>query len=217
MMLKGGRTIVKFRVVATGSVLTLLLTGMLTLAFSADSISATVDITPDTLNLKSKGKWITCRIELPEGYNVSDIDPNTIRLNGSIRVDPFWVDKLCESVTPLLTVFARTQARDDGVSHLMVKFNRTAVEEFIVAQGITNGNVTLTITGEVDGTFFEGSDIIRSRMPGDVDSNGIVDVVDLVTVAVALGKTDPYTDLNEDDNTDVCDVVTVAINFGNKY
>ena len=198
----------KFRVVATGSMLTLLLIGMLTFVFSADSISATVDITPDTLNLKSKGKWITCRIELPEGYNASDIDPNTIMLNGSIPVDPFWVDKPRQSVEGDYY---------DGVSHLMVKFNRTAVREFILAQGITYGNVTLTITGEVDGTPFEGSDIIRGRMPGDVDSNGVVDVVDVVTVAVALGSTDPYTDLNEDENTDVYDVVTVATNFGKTY
>ncbi|MCK4435140.1 hypothetical protein KAU92_06580, partial [Candidatus Bathyarchaeota archaeon] len=34
-------------------------------------ISATVDIEPNTLNLKSEGEWITCYIELPEGYNVS--------------------------------------------------------------------------------------------------------------------------------------------------
>ena len=98
-----------------------------------------------------------------------------------------------------------------------MKFNRTAVEEFIVAQGITYGDITLTITGEVDGELFEGIEVIRGRMPGDVDSNGIVDVVDLATVAVALGSTDPYTDLNEDGNTDGCDLATVAINFGKAY
>ena len=86
-----------------------------------------------------------------------------------------------------------------------------------MSQGITYGNVTLTITGEVDGELFEGSDIIMGRMPGDVDSNGIVDVVDVVTVGVALGSTDPYTDLNEDQDTDVYDVVMVAMNFGKTY
>ena len=207
----------KFKVVATGLMLILFLIGMLTSAFSTDSISATVDITPSTLNLKSKGKWITCRIELPEGYNASDIDRTTIMLNGSIPVDPFWIDTPDDFVVPLLMVFARSRARDDGVSHSMLKFDRTAVEELIVARGITYGNVTLTITGEVGGEPFEGSDIIRGRMPGDVDSNGVVDVVDVVTVAVALGSTDPYTDLNEDENTDVYDVVTVATNFGKTY
>jgi len=138
-------------------------------------------------------------------------------LNGSIPADSFWVDEPQDFVISLLPVFAGSHARDDGVSHLMVKFNRTAVEEFIIAQGITCGNVTLTITGEVDGELFEGSDIIRGRMLGDVDSNGIVDIVDAATVAVALGSTDSYTDLTEDGCTDVCDVATVAMNFGKTY
>ncbi|MDH5451100.1 MAG: hypothetical protein OEX77_09455 [Candidatus Bathyarchaeota archaeon] len=207
----------KFKIVAAGSLLTLVLIGMLTWAFSTESLSATIDITPDTLNLKSKGNWITCRIELPESYKASDIDRTTIMLNGSIPVDPFWVNGPQDFVIPLLLVFAGSRARNDGVSHLMVKFNRTVVGEFIVAQGITYGNVTLTITGEIDGELFEGSDIIRGRMPGDVDSNGAVDIVDVATVAVAFGSTDPYTDLTEDGSTDVCDVATVAMNFGKAY
>jgi len=36
------------------------------------ALSATVDLDPDTLNLESKGKWITCYIELPEGYDTGD-------------------------------------------------------------------------------------------------------------------------------------------------
>jgi len=36
------------------------------------ALSATVDLDPDTLNLESKGKWITCYIELPEGYGIGD-------------------------------------------------------------------------------------------------------------------------------------------------
>ncbi|MBU2530855.1 MAG: hypothetical protein KKD35_07440, partial [Elusimicrobia bacterium] len=37
-------------------------------------IRAKIDITPNTLNLKSKGNWITAYIELPQKYNVNDID-----------------------------------------------------------------------------------------------------------------------------------------------
>ena len=200
------------RKVVSGIMLTVLLISLLTLTFNiqtaAASVLATIDIDPNTLNLKSKGKWISCHIKLPEGYNVSDVDRATIRLNGSIPVDPFWVDK------PLKSVIGDC---GDGIPHLMVKFNRTAVREFILCKGIMYGNVTLTITGEVDGALFEGSDTIMGRMPGDVNSDGIVDIVDVVTVAVALGSTDPYTDLNEDENTDICDIVTVAINFGNTY
>ena len=197
----------KLKVVSTGFMLTLLLIGMLTFAFGTNSISATVDIVPSTLNLKSKGNWIVCRIDLPEGYNASDVDRTTVMLNGSIPVDPFWVG---------MPEDARARD-DDGVSIFWVKFNRTAVREFIVAQGITYGDVTFTITGEVNGELFEGSDTIRSRMPGDVDSNGVVDIADVVTVAAALGLTDPYTDLNEDEDTDVYDIAIVATNFGKTY
>lgn len=199
----------RFKMAVTSIVVTLLLAGILASAFVSADLAATTNIHPETLNLKSKGRWITCHIELPEGYNASDINRATILLNNSIPVDPFWLNK------PLKSVFG---AYDDGRPHLKAKFNRTAVSELILSEGIKYGNVTLTITGELfDGTSFEGSDVIMSRMPGDVDSNGNVDVVDAVAVAVALGSNDPYTDLNEDEVTDICDIVTVAVNFGTSY
>lgn len=39
------------------------------------------------------------------------------------------------------------------------------VSEFLLSKSITNGYVTLTITGEVDGTPFEGSNSIRVIFP----------------------------------------------------
>jgi len=121
-------------------------------------LPAITDINPETLNLRSRGNWITCRIKLPEGYDVSDIDRTTMLLNSSIPVDSFWVYKLLKSVIG---------DHDDGIPHLMVKFSRTAVSEFILSKGVMYGNVTLTITGELyDGTSFEGSDVIMVRMPG---------------------------------------------------
>jgi PKD repeat protein len=44
-----------------------------TLAVTVNPIPATIDCDPDTLNLKSEGEWITCYIELPEGYGVERI------------------------------------------------------------------------------------------------------------------------------------------------
>jgi len=37
-------------------------------------VSATVDINPDTLNLKSKDKWVTGYIELPPGWGVEHVE-----------------------------------------------------------------------------------------------------------------------------------------------
>jgi len=136
------------------------------------AIIATIDLDPDTLNLKSKGRWITCYIELPEGYDVSDIDRATILLNDTIPVDPFWVDKPLESVIG--------DYDNDTAPDFMVKFNRAVVIEYLFYQNITYGNVTLRVTGDLyDGTLFERSDMIMAKMsskaiekiPSEVDSD----------------------------------------------
>jgi hypothetical protein len=117
--------------------------------------SATIDIHPDTLNLKSKGKWITCYIELPEGYDASDIDVSTVMLNKTVPVSLLDVP----APKPVPTEIGDYDG--DGIPDLMVKFDRTMVSELILSKGITYGDVTLTITGEVDGTFFADIDSIK--------------------------------------------------------
>jgi len=121
-------------------------------------ISATVDIDPDTLNLKSNGEWITAYIELPEGYSVGDIDVFSILLNGTIPVDPA----------------APTQIGDydgDGIPDLMVKFDRAAVITWLDAYDCDEDTgksyeVTFTITGKVAETQFEGVDMVRVLSKG---------------------------------------------------
>jgi parallel beta-helix repeat protein len=178
---------------------------------SARATAATVDIDPDTLNLKSQGKWITASIELPEGYDVADINVSTMLSNGTVPVDPN----------------APTAIGDydgDGIPDLMVKFNRTAVSNLILSQGIMTGNVTLTITGQLhDGTVFKGSAVIAARMPGDINSDGKVDAKDIALVSSAFGSYPGHprwkliADENEDGKIDVRDVSLIARNFGKTY
>ena len=114
-------------------------------------IEAALDIDPDTLNLRSKAKWTTAYIQLPEEYNPEDIDATTILFNETIQpvLDPKY-DFVTNSSEYLV------DHNEDGILERMVKFNRAEVKAIVNV-----GNVTLTITGEVNGILFEGSDIIR--------------------------------------------------------
>jgi hypothetical protein len=106
-------------------------------------IHATVNMNPHTINLQSKVKWITCYIELLEGYHVADIDVSTVTLNGEVSA---------ESEPTAIGDYD-----GDGIVDLMVKFDRAAM------QGILQvGYVEITVTGELlDGNKFEGSDTIK--------------------------------------------------------
>jgi len=121
-------------------------------------VTATIDIDPDTLNLNSKGKWITSYIEFPEGYDVTDINVSTIMLNDTIPAELRPTDI--------------GDYDEDGISDLMVKLNRADVISYILANvDITKlfekrFMTTLTITGYLnDGTPFQGSTTIRIIMP----------------------------------------------------
>jgi parallel beta-helix repeat protein len=94
-----------------------------------------IDIDPDTLNLKSKGRWITCYIDLPD-YDVSEIDISSILLEDTLPAE--WGDIQGDT--------------------LMVKFDRSEMEDLL-----SPGSYKLKVTGELtDGMTFEGnSDEIR--------------------------------------------------------
>ena len=111
--------------------------GFLLVPVKQDTISADVEIKPETLNLKSKGLWLTCHLCLPEGYDVSDIDISSILMNGQIE--------------------ATKAAIDEEEQVLIAKFLHSEI-----AAIINPGEVTLTVTGRlVDSTEFEGEDTIR--------------------------------------------------------
>jgi len=115
--------------------------------------AATLDINPETLNLLSKGRWITAYIELTQGNDVSNIDTSSIMLNNTIPVD----------------LAAPTNIGDhdgDGSPDLMIKFIRRDVTSLIINELQTQDEfsmVTLTITGNLnDGTPFTVSCTIKT-------------------------------------------------------
>jgi len=176
---------------------------------------ARIDIDPGTLNLKSKGKWVTAYIELPEGYYMNDINASSILLNDTLSVDP------CAPATI-------GDYDNDSIPDLMVKFNRTEVISYVHdIQGISHGNVALTISGKLfDDTSFEGSDTIRIILPGDVNEDNSVNILDLAIIARALGTNpshpygkgwgqwNPNADVNEDSKVDAYDLATATMNYG---
>ena len=109
-------------------------------------ITAEIKISPQTLNLNSNGRWVTVHIELPEGYNAADIDVSTIRLDDTVEPET-------------------TKGSEEG--KLVVKFSRADVITYIQDTYGTSSSkfsdATLTITGEVAGTTFQGSDTIRVK------------------------------------------------------
>ena len=110
-------------------------------------IPVTIDLDPDTLNLKSQGEWITAHIELPAGYDINEINISTIRLNGTIPAEP--------------EPKAIGDYDGDSVPDLMVKFDRTCLIDHL--DTVDTAKLTeLSLIGELfDGTPFEGYDIIR--------------------------------------------------------
>ena len=175
------------------------------------TIPATIDVHPPTLILSSKGQWITAYIELPEGYDVNNIDVETILLNDTLPID----------------FTAPTQIGDhdmDEISDLMVKFDRTQLESHIYhVLDIRSGPVTIKITGHLyDGTPFVGYDAIWVNCAGDVNNDGIINILDAGVISAhwypgppvgPLGY-DSNADLNNDGTVNILDAGILSFNWG---
>ncbi|MGC8895631.1 MAG: DUF4114 domain-containing protein [Candidatus Bathyarchaeia archaeon] len=113
-------------------------------------VNVWVHYCPRTLNLKSRGRWITAIVKVPKEYDVTDIDISSILLNGTVPADQRHY-KICECY-----------------NLIVLKFNRTAVIELIKASlnetvcAKKSVKVSLTLIGKfLDGTPFQGTDKIR--------------------------------------------------------
>jgi hypothetical protein len=115
-------------------------------------IDAIVDIDPNTLNLNSGGKWITCYIELPAGYDVNDIDGRTVTLENvnAHTGEEGWASPQANE--------GNTMDHDgDGVLERMVKFDRSAVQAVL-----RPGVITATVMGKLpNSTTLHGTDVIK--------------------------------------------------------
>ncbi len=96
-------------------------------------IESTVEVKPETLNLAGKGDF-TVFIQLPEGYDISEVDIGTVECEGAVAT-----------------------RGNVAKNKLIVKFDRESLVD--VEPG---DEVTFTVTGILlDGTRFIGLDTIR--------------------------------------------------------
>jgi hypothetical protein len=103
-------------------------------------IPAEAEIIPHSINLSSKGKWLTCNIRLGEGFDVTEINPGSIRLEGTIR--PLWM------------------WFDEAKQVAMLKFRRSDVQS--VLGDLEPGEVELAVSGELtNGALFEATAAIK--------------------------------------------------------
>jgi sugar lactone lactonase YvrE len=107
-------------------------------------IAMAFDFTPNTLNLASQGRWVTGFLEPASPFAASDIDISSIRLNATVPVDPAAPAELGDH-------------DGNGVSDLMVKFDRTAVE-----LKLSEGDNAVNITGTLGSDSFSGADNVRA-------------------------------------------------------
>lgn len=129
-------------------------------------LKATVRITPKTLNLESKGKWVQATIWLPYGYDASKIDINSVCI--------------VENQTPVVYAHAdnkwkrfKKYHKNKRVHKLKVKFDRQAL---LAALSGPAGMKTLHVRGVLDvqdslsqrtmgSVSFEGTGTIRTIEP----------------------------------------------------
>lgn len=108
------------------------------------TLSMSFIVTPDVLDLAARGRWVTGILEPPPPLAAADIDVGSIRLNGTVAVDPEAPSALGDH-------------DGDGVPDLMVKFDKEAVG-LTLSEGEERD---LTVTGTVGTNLFRGADRIR--------------------------------------------------------
>lgn len=118
------------------------------------TVSATVDIDPDALNPDCQGKYVMAYVELPDRYDVADIDVPTAQL---------CLNDACINAQEHPTAIGDQD--EDGIPDMMVKFSRRAVVALL--EGRT-GDITFRVRGEISGTTFEGTDTTEV-----LDSHGV--------------------------------------------
>jgi hypothetical protein len=167
----------------------------------SELIDVDLDIKPGSdrnpVNLKSKGQ-LPVVVFGSEELDVSTIDLATLLLNG-VALPEKNNGKLFASFD---------DEDDDGFLDLIMHF---ALQDL----GIEAGMEELLISGSfLDGSEFEGSDLINIVPTGDANGDGVVSAADYAVVQANFGEVGDLGDANFDGAISAADYAAVQASFG---
>lgn len=110
-------------------------------------IPASINCNPKVLNLKSKGQWITCYLELPEEYDLNKVDVSSIILNSliSAQLNPTGISDF----------------DNDGSLEKMIKFDMQTVQKILEPGNAVNLIVSGQVSDNLGLVNFKGTDMIK--------------------------------------------------------
>jgi hypothetical protein len=116
---------------------------------SVGELECDIEVSPRTLNLSSRGRWVMATIELTPSppFHVQDIDISTILLNG---IAP-----------PKLNKYEIEDSNENGIDELVVRFDRVLVQSILPI----GDAVEVMITGTAGTRTFAGLDTICTSRP----------------------------------------------------
>ena len=123
----------------------------------------TIKFSPATLNIGAKGNWVTCAINLPEGYNEADVDAGTVKItNISIQgVADKAVEIFKAPGAPSGVVYGAFQVkfvRDDKKNPGSDQSLSWHLRDMLSGQGRGKYTTVLTIAGQLTtGDTFQGT------------------------------------------------------------
>lgn len=127
---------------------TTLPSGVVDLTTASTTVSI-MNITPETLNLASQGRWITVHLFLPSGYKAGDVDISSVKLNNTLSSDPSYKG---------LNHYRRGDlAQGSSSGNLVLKFSRSDFQALVDSP---SGDFAVTVTGTVKGQAFSVSDTV---------------------------------------------------------
>ncbi|MBI4802202.1 MAG: right-handed parallel beta-helix repeat-containing protein [Elusimicrobia bacterium] len=131
----------------------------------------TLDLDPDTLNLKSQGNYITAYIEVSGTKATEDIKPETLKvvsINDETLSTPIALVQETAGKSGKLKFAEIGDYDEDGILDLMIKFDRQAVIEVLPI----GEQVGIAIQGNFkDGEEFTTGDYLRTILPGNVSAS----------------------------------------------